>query len=170
MTVKWIGAALIICSCAGFGFHMKRMHTREEKAHRELQEILHYMISELQYRLTPLPVLCHKVYANCRGNLRRIFDVYARELDKQLSADPCICMLSTLEQFTDIPASVENLMRNLGESFGKFDLDSQLRALKGIQEECEHRLKKLQTNRDVRLRTYQTLGLCAGAALAILFV
>ncbi len=170
MTAKWIGAALIICACAGFGFRMKRMHIREEKAHRELQEILHYMIGELQYRLTPLPVLCQKVYDNCRGDLRNIFDVYAGELDKQLSADPYTCMLSTLEQFTDIPASAENLIRKLGESLGKLDLDSQLRALNGIQEECERCLKKLRTNKDVRFRTYQTLGLCAGAALAILFV
>ena len=31
-------------------------------------------------------------------------------------------------------------------------------------------LSRLETNRENRLRSYQTLGLCAGAALAILFL
>lgn len=170
MMAKWIGAVVIICACTGFGFRMKRTQIREEMALQEIQEIVCYMTGELQYHLTPLPVLCHKVCANCSGNLRKIFDVYAEELDKQLSPDPYACMLATLEQFTDIPDSAENLIRNLGKSLGKLDLESQLRALNGIQEECERCLKKLRTNQDVRFRTYQTLGLCAGAALAILFV
>ena len=170
MIAKWIGAALIICACAGFGLQMKYLHLREEKFLEELREILLFITTELQDRLTPLPVLCHKVTLNCKGNLCKIFDAYGKELDKQLSPNPHTCMLTALEQFTNIPASTVKLLRRLGETLGKYDYESQLRTLNDIQEECEYCLNRLRTNKDTRIRTYQTLGLCAGAALAILFV
>ena len=36
-----------------------------------------------------------------------------------------------------------------------------------VRGDCRTQLKALEQNRDIRLRNYQTLGLCAGAALAI---
>ena len=38
------------------------------------------------------------------------------------------------------------------------------------KERNSRELEKMSTDRDQRIRGYQTLGVCAGAALAILFV
>jgi hypothetical protein len=37
-----------------------------------------------------------------------------------------------------------------------------------VEKRCEHSLESIRNNRDARLRSYQTLGVCTGAALAIL--
>ena len=39
-----------------------------------------------------------------------------------------------------------------------------------IKEECMSALQSLNNHNEERLRGYQTLGLCAGAALVILFI
>ena len=39
-----------------------------------------------------------------------------------------------------------------------------------VRNYCDRELESLGKNGEERLRSYQTLGLCAGAALAILFV
>ena len=58
----------------------------------------------------------------------------------------------------------------LGESLGRFDLPGQLRGLEAIRRETEQTLQEVHAQRENRLRSYQTLGLCAGASLAILFL
>ena len=58
----------------------------------------------------------------------------------------------------------------MGSSLGRFDLEGQLQGLESVRIYCREQLDELSKDRDVRLRSYQTLGLCAGAALAILFV
>ena len=50
-----------------------------------------------------------------------------------------------------------------------FDLAGQLKSLKALQRACQDALVSLERDKDVRMRNYQTLGLCAGAALAIIF-
>jgi len=49
-------------------------------------------------------------------------------------------------------------------------MEGQLKGLESVRQECRRQVETLSYNRDARLRSYQTLGLCAGAALAILFV
>ena len=58
----------------------------------------------------------------------------------------------------------------LGKSIGRFDMDGQIKGLEAVRQDCRRRLDELSKDRDTRLRSYQTLGLCAGAALAILFI
>jgi hypothetical protein len=53
---------------------------------------------------------------------------------------------------------------------GRFDLEGQLNGLEAVRTRCRDWLDELISGREVRLRNYQTLGLCAGAALVILFI
>ena len=45
-----------------------------------------------------------------------------------------------------------------------------LQSIEALRELTESQLKEHNENQDVRIRSYQTLGLCAGAAIAILFI
>ena len=62
------------------------------------------------------------------------------------------------------------LLRQLGKTLGRFDLEGQLQGLQAVCAACLEARDSLQKDRDTRLRSYRTLGLCAGAALAILFL
>lgn len=169
MTGKWIGSVLVIVGCGGVGFSLAANHRREEKNLRQMLRLLQNMESELQYRLTPLPNLCRQAAGDASGILREIMLNLARELDCQVSPDACSCMTAAMKKSKDIPNSLRRLLLHLGHILGRFDLPGQLRGLQSVQAECEQELNKLVKDRDIRLRSYQTLGLCAGAALAILF-
>lgn len=169
MRYKWIGAILVIVGCGGFGFSMAAGHRKEEKLLRQLISVLQYMESELQYRLTPLPELCRQAGNEVNGLLHDIMLNLAREMDWQVSPDACSCMTAALRKSHDIPVSLRKQLLQLGHSLGRFDLPGQLRGIQSVRVSCEETLKRLGRNRDSRLRSYQTLGLCAGAALAILF-
>lgn len=170
MSYKWIGSVLVIVGCGGVGFSMAASYRREEKYLWQLQEILQFMESELQFRLTPLPELCRLAGNEAYGLLRDIMLILAKELESQVSPDVFSCMAIALKRKDEIPNGLRRLLLQLGHILGRFDLPGQLQGLQSVRNSCSRELKKFEKNRDIRLKSYQTLGLCAGAALAILFV
>ena len=170
MNVKLIGAALIIAGCGGVGFSMAASHRREEKAFRQMIRALDYMGCELQYRLTPLPELCRCAASECGGPIGQVLVNLAVELEAQVAPDVGSCMNAALAKTSGLPQRAKKNLQILGQSLGQFDLQGQLVGLESARKQCRRELDELTKNRDVRLRSDQTLGLCAGSALAILFM
>jgi len=167
MDLKMLGIALVIIGCGAFGFRLAAHLRLEIHALRDLIDILNYMKCELNYRLTPLPQLC-RLSAERGKSLRDLFLCFADEMDGQISTDTASCMEAAIYKNAGISDSIKVLLQDLGCSFGKFDLEGQLSGIDSVCQKCAKRLEELEKDKDIRTRNYQTLGLCAGAALAIL--
>jgi len=170
MLLKWIGGFCSIIGCGSVGFRIAANQKREEYYLGMLDRLLDNMMCELQYRMTPLPDLCKKVSENANGGLKKVFSILAQELEDQVSPDVNSCMKVTLEMVVGLPALTKNCLQTLGQNLGRFDLYGQINEIEAVKRECAEHLKHLQNNKEERLRSYQTLGLCAGAGLAILFI
>ena len=170
MTMKWIGALLVIAGCGGVGFTMAASYKREERCLRALLRALDYMTCELQFRLTPLPELCRTAGKECGGPAGEALTALALELESQISPDADSCMYAALSKLENLPLSTTEALRLLGKCLGRFDLEGQLQGIEQVRSHCRRELAALEAGRDQRIRGYQTLGVCAGAALAILFV
>ena len=79
-------------------------------------------------------------------------------------------MYAVLSKLENLPKSTAEALGLLGKSLGRFDLNGQLLGVESVRSYCRRELGSLEAGRDQRIRGYQTLGVCAGAALAILFV
>lgn len=161
---------MILCGCGGFAFTVCAGYRKEEHSLRKLLTVLDYIQCELQYRLTPLPDLCRQAGQQQNDPVCRFFEILADELDSQLLPDVESCIRSVLASVNRLPIKTVRALEILGSSLGRFDVEGQIRDLNGVREYCRGELKVMAENRENRLRSYQTLGLCAGAALAILFV
>lgn len=170
MTLKLIGAILVIAACGGVGASMVRDHKREEKGTSELIQAIDLMSCELEQHLTPLPQLCRMVAENGSGIIGRVFMDLSSELDKQVGPSVSLCMAEAIRRNTKLTTNTRNLLEQLGATLGRFDLNGQIKGLEAVKRSCLVQLDHFTKNRDVRLRSYQTLGLCAGAALAIIFL
>ena len=170
MILKIIGAVCVVAGCGGIGFRIAENHRIEEKNLRQLIGILDYMECELQYRLTPLPELCRQVSKEFAGQLGSVFYELSVEMDAQNSSDLEQCMCVVLGKKIKLPPLTQEKLSLLGKTIGRFDMEGQVKGLEAVRQECRRQAESLSHNRDARLRSYQTLGLCAGAALAILFV
>ena len=126
--------------------------------------------AETTFGLTPLPELCRQAGKETRGTLREVFFNLARELEWQTSPDAASCMTAALKRSHELPRRIRGIMKQLGHTLGRFDLPGQKQGLEEVKEACRMELESLGKNRETRLRSYGTLGLCAGAALAILFL
>lgn len=168
--MKIIGALIVILGCGGFGCCLAAAYRREERMLRQLMGALDFMGCELQYRMTPLPELCREAASHSGSDLRDMLVGLAEELESQISPDARRCMEAALVKQPSLPGRVREVLQQLGASMGRFDLPGQLRGLEAARQACRRDLEALSDNREVRLRSFQTLGLCAGAALAILFL
>lgn len=170
MTFKWIGAALVMAACGAVGFYIAAAYLREERELRKLTTALDYMACELQYRLTPLPDLCRLAAGECSGIVGKILSELASELENSLKPEVEDCVLEVLCKIGDIPKRIRDAFLLMGTSLGRFDMEGQMKGLEMVRAFCRRELESMENGKDNRLRSYQTLGICAGAALAILFV
>ena len=170
MSIKFAGALCIVVACSGCGMMMKASHLRMTRRFQDLISILEYMESELQYRCTPLPRLCRQAGERSHGKIQQVFLALADELEAQISPNVGRCMAAVLDRCGNLEIELKEMLIDLGNDFGKFDLLGQIQGFHSSRRKCEGILKRLMQNQDSRLRSYQTLGLCAGAAIVILFM
>lgn len=170
MMIKLLGAVFIIFGCGLFGFIVAAIHRKETETLRKLIAALDVMECELQYRLSPLPELCRRAAESSSGVVKRMLSSLSAELDAQVSPNVEKCVLAVLEKTKDIPTLTAKAFNLLGQSLGQFDLQGQLKGIEMVRAECKRILDEHTNNQDNRLRCYQTLGICAGAAMAILFI
>lgn len=169
MSLKLIGAFLVLISCGLFGFRLSSAVRSEVKFLRDLINILNYMESELQYRLTPLPALC-RLGAEQGASLKTVFCTFAEELENQVSPDPRSCMDAAIFRSGIQYNCVDEHLRDLGGSFGKFDLEGQLKGLSIVRQHCTSELDKLEQSKDLKIKNYRTISICIGVLTTILLL
>ena len=170
MLLKWIGGLCILIGCGSTGFMISARQIREERCLRTLMNVLDYMTCELEYRLTPLPELFRKASLQASGCLSQFFTILSQELEDQISPDVSNCVNASLSRIPSMPEQCGHCLRSLGMSLGRFDIDGQLKEINSVKLQCKELLDKHCQNKEQRYRSYQTLGICAGAGLAILFI
>ena len=170
MDYKWIGAILIIASCSIYGFSVAAGKRREEQLLWQLLELLQFIERDLQYRLTPLPELCRMAAGKTKGILCTVFLNLYRELSWQKLPDAGSCMYAAIQRTGEMPASLRRALIQLGHTLGRFDLSGQLQGIQTVRKRCEDTLGTIRKDKAEQLRSYQTLGICAGTALAIVLI
>lgn len=170
MIYRIIGAFLVFAGCGGFGFYMVQTHRRQTFALEQLIRVLEYMECELSYQQTPLPELIRKSAGVCSGKLQILLIDLVAELESQLFPDATECMALVLRRYKELPPDTYDALIRLGRTLGSFDTTGQCKGILAVKSSCERCLEGYRMNQDTRLRTYRTLGLCAGAALVILFI
>lgn len=169
MTMRILGALLLTAGCGGMGFSLVRSYKWEVRLLGGLLNALREMEWELKYRVTPLPELCRVGAFAARGQVRQVLEQLALRLEAGGVCHVSECM-NALSSTPALPRRARDCLRQLGNSLGRFDLEGQLQGLQEAQRQCRGYLEELKEGGADRLRTCQTLAVCGGAALAILFI
>jgi len=170
MNLKWTGAVMVLSSSALFSLRIAATHRKEVQNLTQLIRSLDFMECALQYQLMPLPNLCEQAGHYATGIVRRVYLAFASELRKQTHGDAQSAVNQALECMESLSPREKRWFRLLGTSLGRYDLPGQVKGLQNVREECTLELEKMKNNQEERLRSYQTLGLCAGTALVILLL
>ena len=169
MNFKVIGAIITILGCGGMGLRIATAYKKEFKTLEQLRNGMDFMECELRYRLTPLPELCRGTADATSGAVSAFFRELALALGQQVSPRVRNCV-NTVIAGSDLPTVAADYLSELGETLGIFDLEGQLQGIEFIKHRLDQALDHYRKDLGSRIRSYQTLGLCAGAAIAILLL
>ena len=170
MALKLLGALCILIACGGYGCHLAWQYQSDKRMLRHVIGVLDFIENELQFRQTPLPELCRISAEECAGPISTVLRQLALELDSRTMPDAKSCMQKILSSHRDIPPHTMESLTLLGSHLGNFDLAGQVRCLDSVRNACSRALEKLTDEKHMNDRHYRTLGLCAGAALIIVFI
>lgn len=170
MTVKLVGACLVLLGCSSFGFLIVGNAVGEIYALRNFICAIDYMICDLQYKSTQLPTLCKNVATATKGTVSRLFRLLSHELEASQSLDVTVGMKAALSHCQDLPTKTFRLAESLGQRLGVFDLDGQVRILETVRQEAVLTLNACEEGHDARSRSCRTIAVCAGAAIVILLI
>lgn len=168
--IKWIGAMLIIGACGFCGFSMAGSYGNLERSMRQLYSAMEIMHCQMEYRLTPLPELCQILSAACTGSISKVFQDLGREMEREDACEAAVCMADALAKNPQLPRPCMKRLRHIGSTLGKTDLQTQLRDIAMEMEQIRMELEQIARERPGRVKSYRALGLCCGAALAILLL
>lgn len=160
----------VVGACGACGFSMAAGYRAMEHSLRQLKNGLELMQCQMEYRLTELPELCSILSSACAGPVGRFFDRLGQELRTGENPDVPACMALTLAKTEALPAPCPEILRQLGNTLGQLDLSGQRKGLASAREAVDRALRQIEAEKASRLRCYRALGLCGGAALAILLL
>ena len=168
--IQWIGAICVVGACGACGFSMAASYTGLQRNLRQLYNGLELMQCQMEYQMTELPELCGILASACTGPVGKFFGALGREMQNGETAEASACVAMTLARDRELPEACRSILSQLGKTLGQLDLSGQLRGLASAQEPCRQELEAVEAEKAGRLRCYRALGLCAGAALAILLL
>lgn len=166
MIIKLTGAIIIFIGFGSIGYILSSTHKRAANTMQQLILALEFMERELQYRRMPLSSVFRRA-AQDDGIIKEFFYALSEELEGQISPNVECCVIAALEEVKDLPDMVVQGVMKLGKCVGRFDLEGQIEGLASVHKECVTMLANHTMNQDTRLRRYQTLSLCIGAALVV---
>ncbi|MBQ1410432.1 MAG: stage III sporulation protein AB [Oscillospiraceae bacterium] len=165
---KIAGAGLILAASLWAGFHAALRLRQTHETLRELAAALELIAGEISFAAPPFVPLCRRAGEGRTEAVRRFFEVLAREGEKPDFAPEGLTCRACAEAGMLLPSSARLALERLFDGFGRFDREGQLRQIHLASEELAALSGELSGQMEGRCRTYEVLGLTAGAAVLVL--
>ena len=170
--LKSLGLFLVIGSTSAVGFgYAKNVH-RQLQQMRQLLSAIEYMKDEISYRMTPLEQVFEVLGAELSGAVGAFFACCCRRMrqERTSSIQDVFCAAMRDAAGLHLPRQAHGALASLALVLGKFDVEGQCRALDLASERIGRTIRELEDNRQERCRSYRTIGICAGFAVAVILL
>lgn len=170
MIVRLLGASMVIAGCTVCGAIVSANQKKEIETLENLICVLDLLVCDLEYNRTPLPELCRKLGSSRCGTLSAFFIHLADEMDSQIKPSVSACVIAALQNTSGLTREVQNLLCQLGDSLGVFDVAGEIRSVQALRSVALQKLDAMRIVRKEKGKANQTLWVCAGVAAAVLMM
>lgn len=167
--IRPIGALLVFLGCSAAGFSAASELKHERDLLHAFSASLALLRSEIGYRAHTLPEIFRKASDSAPEPLCGVFCKLAETVSEAPGESLSAHVTASLGFSTPLPQPICEAFKYLGASLGGTDADAQLHTISLCEELIRTAGEELQKEFMQRCRARRTLGVCAGAVLAILF-
>lgn len=169
--LKLLGSILVVAACSAVGFGFAANIRTQASQLEQLAGALEYMKNEITYRLTPLPELFVLLSKTMDHTVGAFFGRCAQHLEADRSASIQHVFRHAMQQTQlQLPPGANQALLELSLSLGTFDATGQVSAIELAATRLRQEFQALQARRRERCRSYETIGVCAGLALAVILL
>ena len=165
---KLAGAGLILSASVWAGFHAALRLRRTHETLRDLAAALELMSGEIAFAATPFIPLCRRAGEGRCKPLHSFFLILSREAEKPDFTAEGLTRRACAEAGLSLPKTAIFTLERLLDGFGRFDREGQLRQLRLAADELKRLSGEISAQMEERCRSYEVLGLTAGAAVLVL--
>lgn len=166
--MKYIGLLFIVVSASSVGIQMAANLNRRCEMIRQFIYSLQVLRNEILVCGTYLPQAFALMAASVTTPLAEIYETIAKQMEKNRWLTPYDVTREVVDGSWD--GEISRMILSLSQKLGKYDLQAQTAGIDAAAKEAEQYLQVLECEKRLKSRTYRTLGLCAGLAVAILLV
>lgn len=171
--LKIIGMICIICSTSGIGFLKGHELIHRLEQLRCLQKFILMLRGEIQYVQTPLPEALYQISRKVETPIKEFLDNVSKELEIKRGQG----MRETWEKRMKLDLQNTFLLgedleefQKLGNQLGYLDKEMQVGTLNLYLEQLEVKIKRLDDSVQGSVKLYRSLGMLAGAFVAVLMI
>lgn len=170
--LKLLGTVFVVAASAFVGFGFAANVRSQAQQLEALLGAMDYMKSEISCRLTPLPELFYLLSRSGGKAVGAFFGRCAALLTQNPGASLQGVFLEAMKQTPQLAFSKQTrqTLLELALQLGKFDAAGTAGALDLASARLRHELQILDAHRRERCRSYETLGICTGLALAVILL
>lgn len=165
---KLVGSGLILGASLWAGLHAAARLRRSQRELTELSAALERLAGEIRFGAPPFVPLCRRVGAGCGEAVGRFFESLARAGERPDFSPVGMTRAACREAGLALPEPALAALERLFDGFGRSDREGQLGQLALAADELERLRGELNVNLAGRCRSYEMLGLSAGAAVLVL--
>ena len=166
--IKTIGILLVIFGASGTGFSMAFSVRQTISMVQQLLAAMEVMKNEISFRRTPLPELMRLLEIQSRGAVADFFGRLAEDFSRRQERTVEAIVRKQVAAARTFPPAVRQILLQLGSGLGQYDVEGQHRSIDLAVLRLRTLLDQYRNEQQARIRSYCTLGICGGLAIAIL--
>lgn len=166
--LKYLGLGMIFAVSSGVGFSASYAVRKGISQLHELQNALELIRCEISSARTPFHELCEIVARAKPGAVGALFQSMSNQLSDGKSSYEAANRAMEQAGGLHLSAPMRCAAVDLLSSFGRYDLEGQLKLIDGMQRRIEGELAEANEQKLARCRSYEILGVCTGLAMGIL--
>ena len=170
--LKTIGMILILMASGTVGFGMARTVRRQQVQTVVLIDALLRLRHELQYRLTPLPDAFAVLGEMPNREVAAFFSAMSARLQSGRTCTVGYACRRAMAQTggLQLTAGTRSALLALFDALGRYDLEGNLQMLELALDRLRAEARTIKSGSRARCKTYISLAVCTGLAIAVILV
>lgn len=173
MTIKIIGAFLVVISCGALGFYFSSELKTRISDLTELKKILTLLRGDIRYTNAPLPEAMQTLSKRHDGTYKQFLENVSNSLLELNGESFAKIWKKGVENnllHTSLTKEDYQLINQLGESIGYLDKNMQINTLDLYTEQIEGTIEELSKSVKEKTHLYNSLGIMGGIFIIIILL
>lgn len=168
LLIKWTILIAILCFSTMLGKAFANQYKDREKELKQVRSAFNMLKTKISYTYEPLPQIFLEMGTDFEGEIGHLFQLASIKM-KELSAGEA--WKYSLEHVrTNLKAEDKKVLENLENLLGRTSIEGQLSEIELIEQFLEKQIEIAEEERRKNEKLYRSLGIMAGAMIAIILI